>query len=623
MNSDDTTTVAFVDQAKAAYGYSMDNMLYGQAVFYANALQAESYYSGEAAVLLAKALYMDGQVERAMETLSPFARSPDAPISHHQTLPSSGHILFAKCCVDLDKCSEAVTALYGRGAYAPDKVDVITLGAPGLFVLGRALERVGDRTGAADCYSKCLQLCPIMFEAFERLSALSFDNPKVQVPPNRFAKTFFEERAIADCLPVTEPSATGDRVSAVSPSNLPIPPSVLTGTPTKLPNRLSIPRPPTRGVPATPPPARRRALSPPTISKPSGNAAKTTTSTFTFTDYLVTVGSAIHALNGFDVNVVVDYLSRLPHLHQETALVQGLLGRAFTEAGRFSEAESAFGTALKLCPSGIIDVIDVYSSVLWQLRKEPELAHLCTHGLRVGNRAKSYKLWIAVGNSFSLQKEPETALKFIARCVQINPNFAYAHVLMGHEFYAQDKFDKAKQCYTRAIELDPRCYNAFWGMGQTYLRQEEFANAKFNFIKALEINPKSSTVRYSLAAVASAMRENDLAYQQLALAIELNPLNAPALCQKGLLEMTVYRQAETARETLEQALAVAPQEPVIYVLLGKIFANGGRRTEAMNCYNTALELLKGSKDNYGLKQSIEELDFVGQPEAGGQEQLVA
>jgi anaphase-promoting complex subunit 3 len=183
---------------------------------------------------------------------------------------------------------------------------------------------------------------------------------------------------------------------------------------------------------------------------------------------------------------------------------------------------------------------------------------------------------------------------------------------MGHEFYAQDKFDRAKQCYTKAIELDPRCYNAYWGLGQIFTRQEEYSNAKYNLIKALEVNPKSSTVRFSLATVAMAMRENDLAYQQLGLAIELNPRNAPALCQIGVLELTVYGKIEQAKATLEQALAIAPQEAVIYVLLGKIAANSGARESAMQLYNTALDLLKGSKDNYGIKQSIEELDFVGQ-----------
>jgi len=149
-------------------------------------------------------------------------------------------------------------------------------------------------------------------------------------------------------------------------------------------------------------------------------------------------------------------------------------------------------------------------------------------------------------------------------------------------------------------------------MGQIFLKQEEFANAKYNFVKALEINPKSSTVRFSLALVALALKENDLAYQQLCVAVELNPKNAPALCQKGILELTVYGKSDIAVVTLEKALALAPSEPIIHVLLGRVYASKpGMREEAMARFNTALELTNGSKDHLGIKQCIEEIDVVG------------
>ena len=56
---------------------------------------------------------------------------------------------------------------------------------------------------------------------------------------------------------------------------------------------------------------------------------------------------------------------------------------------------------------------------------------------------------------------------------------------------------------------------------------------------------------------------------------------------------------------------MAPNEPVVFVLLGRILASaGGLREEAMACFNNALELLKGSKDTLGIKQAIEELDIL-------------
>lgn len=321
----------------------------------------------------------------------------------------------------------------------------------------------------------------------------------------------------------------------------------------------------------------------------------------------------MHALNSFDCNCAVELLHRLPLAQQDTLLVQGMLGKAFAESGKFQEAESCFSQALRLSPSGIVDeFLDSYSSVLWQLKKEAELAHLCTHALRVANRFKCHKLWIAVANAFSLQKDFPAAVKFLARAVQISPRFSYAHTLLGHEYFSMEKFDQAEAAYKQAIDLDPRSYNAYWGLGQMFLRREEFAKAKFNFGKAAEINPKSSTVRYSIGCVSLATGQKDLAYQQWQLAVELNPQNAPALCQKGMLEFSHYRKIGLARETLEKALAIAPREPAVCVMLGQIFAvMPGRRTEAMTMFNTALDLSKGAKDAFNVKKCIEDLDTGG------------
>ena len=41
--------------------------------------------------------------------------------------------------------------------------------------------------------------------------------------------------------------------------------------------------------------------------------------------------------------------------------------------------------------------------------------------------------WCVVGNCFSLQKEPDTAIRFFQRALQIDPTYTYANTLCGHE----------------------------------------------------------------------------------------------------------------------------------------------------------------------------------------------
>jgi tetratricopeptide (TPR) repeat protein len=598
-----------IDSLLRAYNYCMKNKNWTEAQRIASLMTVEADFSIESAFYLMDAYYMDGKLDRAIDAFSTFMNSDGQVIqrpgdvrSEEEHLPSDAVFLYALCCYGKERYADVVSALYPHGsnmtarlnsAFKIERIDLVVNGAAGLELLGKALERLGDREGALECFSKCVDLNPMMLGAFDKLSVLSLELSKSVTPPVRFSKTHLSDEAFARFLesPTSISSANGSVVG-----NAANPPAIMTSTPIK------------QRAPSN---TGRRALSPPSVSKPPLHPRSSMNGggSGSINHLIQTFAAAMHALNAFDANVVIDIVSRLPTAYQECSIVQAMVGRALLEAGRFSEAETAFEKALKFDPFGVGDYADLYSSALWQLRKEKELAQICTHGLRTVNRATCAKIWIAVGNSFSLQKESDVAIKFLNRAVQVDPHYAYAHVLIGHEFASQDKFEKAKQCYLRALQLDPRNFSAFWGLGQIHARQEELANAKYFFTKALEINPKSSTVRFALATAAMGLRENELAYQQLSLAFELNPRNVPALCQKGMLEMTVFRKLDAAKETLEKALALQASEPVIYVLLGKIYASEGAREKAMKCYNEALEILRGAKDNYGIKQCIEELDF--------------
>lgn len=61
-----------------------------------------------------------------------------------------------------------------------------------------------------------------------------------------------------------------------------------------------------------------------------------------------------------------------------------------------------------------------------------------------------------------MQKEHETAIKYLQRAVQVDENFAYAYTLLGHEYVMTEEMDKAMTCFRNAIRIDPRHYNAWY-----------------------------------------------------------------------------------------------------------------------------------------------------------------
>ena len=131
-----------------------------------------------------------------------------------------------------------------------------------------------------------------------------------------------------------------------------------------------------------------------------------------------------------------------------------------------------------------------------------------------------------IGNSFSLQKDHASALKFFRRATQLDPRFAYAHTLCGHELIAMDELDEATYSFHSAIESDPRHYNAWYGavhaclrhhdyiwlivadciacrygLGLVKMRQGQHKSATLHFVNAGKINPRSSVLKCYIGMV--------------------------------------------------------------------------------------------------------------------------
>jgi anaphase-promoting complex subunit 3 len=88
-----------------------------------------------------------------------------------------------------------------------------------------------------------------------------------------------------------------------------------------------------------------------------------------------------------------------------------------------------------------LDGIEILSTALWHLKKEKDLSALAQQVVEIDKL--SPQVWCVVGNCFSLQREPESAIKFFQRSLQCDPRFTYAYTLSGHESVNNEDLDKA------------------------------------------------------------------------------------------------------------------------------------------------------------------------------------
>ncbi|KAJ1988902.1 anaphase-promoting complex subunit cdc27 [Coemansia sp. RSA 1358] len=209
--------------------------------------------------------------------------------------------------------------------------------------------------------------------------------------------------------------------------------------------------------------------------------------------------------------------SKLPVEQQNSAWGLCMLGRICFEAGRYPEAAQSFSGGHQLAPFRVRDM-DIYSTLLWHMKREEALAHLA-HTMISAGRNWSPEAWITVANCFSLDGDHSSALKSLSRSVQLYKashggitvvprsdsggvsGLAYVHTLVGHENVANGEFDRAQQAFRTAIRIDPRHYNAWYGMGMSYLRLGKLDLAEYHFRRALALNSQNPLLLQSAGAI--------------------------------------------------------------------------------------------------------------------------
>jgi len=178
---------------------------------------------------------------------------------------------------------------------------------------------------------------------------------------------------------------------------------------------------------------------------------------------------------------------------------------------------------------------------------------------------------------------------------------AYDYLLRGFEyvrFRTLTKNREARKMFEEAIALDPDFASAYVGLGQTYLNQVSYGwtefptqalqKAKDLAHKALRLEESNADAYALLGFMNSYLEQYDLAINQLNRAIELNPNDAFALKNRGMVMLWSGR-LEDAIQSLETAFRFDPnQSPGGFMSLGIGYYLKGQYNKAVKVLEDAL-----------------------------------
>lgn len=308
-------------------------------------------------------------------------------------------------------------------------------------------------------------------------------------------------------------------------------------------------------------------------------------------------------------------------------------------AGRYAEAETAFKKLIALDPGSAEARADLAETYLVGLKKTKAAeegyraaiardanyvrAHLGLAGAlaaqrRIDDAVTAYREAESLAPTdpvpphslarlYASQLKFDLALAELDKAIKIDPTFLPAHVERGDLLLAKNDIDGAIAAYRAGAAAVKEPAVLHFRMGVALQGAQRWSDAEKAYLEAVKYEPRMFGAYNNLAFMAASRKErlNDaLAWANKA--IEISPKTSTLYDTLGW----VYRargQLDLAVNALGRAIAGNPEQPNFRYHLGIVYAEQGKKKEAIAALQKSLELDKDFRYAADARARLKEL----------------
>ncbi len=210
---------------------------------------------------------------------------------------------------------------------------------------------------------------------------------------------------------------------------------------------------------------------------------------------------------------------------------------------------------------------------------------------------KSVEIIRYAARLYSLNKQPEEAVRLIKKAVDLEPENDSLYHSLSLAYMAVEKYDLAIENMRTAIKLNDSKDSYFFELGALLERREKYSDAIDNMRRAIELNPMHSNA-HNFIGYMYALEGNylDKALEHLKKALSIQPRNGYFLDSLGWI---YYKKGEPEKALTEikKAMVYVAPDPVLYDHLGDVHFSLKNYEEASGAWKTSLSLTKVKKDD--------------------------
>ena len=249
--------------------------------------------------------------------------------------------------------------------------------------------------------------------------------------------------------------------------------------------------------------------------------------------------------------------------------------------------------------------------IAWLRGQMSEGSGLMPNPISVGG-SSSLRQVLEAAEALEREEAWDRALERYGEALSLDEEHAPTHAALGRVLSRLGREDEAMEAMQTAVELEPDSAVVLWQLAQLHMQRDEPDEAVRALERARELAPDEALVRVSLgtAYYSRSISDAEKAVAELLRASDMQPEDAEIYF--GLSMAYRNRLGEGDREraikALEKSLALDPEQPQAYTILGRSYLEAGDREAAIAIWRQLADRTDDPEVAEQIREGLRELE---------------
>ena len=278
-------------------------------------------------------------------------------------------------------------------------------------------------------------------------------------------------------------------------------------------------------------------------------------------------------------------------LNPNLEMVHTALGHLYTTTGQWKDAETAYQAALAIDPSSVESLTGLGTIYTRQNRLDEAEASLRK---AVDIHPGDYRAYNRLGTFFFQSGRFEEAVEQFQYVVGVEPNDMHGYGNLGGAYTLLGNFPAAAAAHQKAHDIEPT-KNSYNNLGLLHYYMGNLEAAIESLTNAVDLKPNDHLARSNLGDALwiagredEARREFKKAEALVESALQVNPNDPFSMIDLAWIRAMLDKH-DSARELMDRARGMAPDDPYTYYYDGMIFLRAGDKGAALGALEIAAE----------------------------------